>query len=120
MDAFKPRNFMDTPEKKIQNEIVKFLKLRGWYVVRIIGNTLQSGLPDLYATHKDFGGRWIEVKLPEMKGSRFTPAQLDVMPKLNSNGSPVYIMTGASETEYQKLFKRESNLMSHIMRKLLR
>jgi hypothetical protein len=111
---------MNTPEKKIQTEIVKFLECRGWYVVRIIGNALQHGLPDLYATHKDYGGRWIEVKLPDMKGSRFTPAQLDVMPKLNDNGSPVYIMTGATHAEYKKLFSKETNLSSHIMRKLLR
>jgi len=69
------------------------------------GNAYQVGFPDLWATHKTFHERWIEVKLPGMKGSKFTPAQLDVFPKMCKNGSGVWILTGATLTEYMKLFE---------------
>jgi len=69
------------------------------------GNMYQAGFPDLFACHSSFGQRWIEVKLPEMKGSRFTPAQLESFPKICAHGSGVWILTGDSEHEYDKLSK---------------
>jgi hypothetical protein len=65
----------------------------------------QSGFPDLYATHAKYGCRWIEVKLPGMKKSRFTKAQMTEFPKLVNNGTPIWILTGATEYEYRKLFQ---------------
>lgn len=65
---------------------------------------LQQGFPDLYATHKDYGPRWIEVKLPMMKGSRWTGAQQIEFPRMVDNGSPIWILTAADEAEYRKLF----------------
>jgi hypothetical protein len=105
MDAFVPKRYGAAgPEAKIQEKIVKMLIFRGWFVKRIIGNKYQSGLPDLYATHPDYGGRWIEVKLPGMKGSRFTNAQLELFPNLIRNGTPIYILTGDTEMDYRLLF----------------
>lgn len=68
------------------------------------GNAYQSGFPDLWASHAKYGHRWIEVKLPDMKGSRYTPAQLEFFPKLCANGSGVWVLTGATEEEYKKLW----------------
>ena len=99
-----PNRIRDNPEARIQAEIIKMLRNKGWYVTNIHGNMFQSGLPDLYATHSRYGARWIEVKLPNMKGSKFTAAQLDCFPKLEANGTPIWIMTAATESEYQKLF----------------
>jgi hypothetical protein len=70
------------------------------------GNMYQCGFPDLFATHAKYGARWIEVKLPDMKGSHFTQAQLEYFPKLCANGSGVWIMTAATEMEYQLLFAK--------------
>lgn len=75
-------------------------------MIKTHGNMFQSGLPDLYATHYTHGARWIEVKLPLMKGSKFTNAQYEVFPKLVANGSRIWILTGATEEEYKKLFKK--------------
>lgn len=94
------------PEAKIQKALVEFLTLRGWYVMETHGNMYQEGFPDIYATHSRYGPRWIEVKLPEMKGSKFTNAQLEHFPKLCANGTRIWILTAATEAEYQKLFKR--------------
>jgi hypothetical protein len=94
------------PEDRIQKAVRDMLTIKGWYVVRIIGNKFQSGLPDLYATHYMYGSRWIEIKLPGMKGSKFTPAQQERFPKLCANGSGVWIITAATEDEYKKLFKK--------------
>lgn len=92
------------PEQKIQKEIVEMLRCKGWFVIKTHGNEFQSGLPDLYATHSRYGARWIEIKRP--KGSKLTPAQLDVFPKLCANGSGVWILVAAGEAEYEKLFRK--------------
>lgn len=92
------------PEEKILQAITEFLKLRDWFVKRTHGNMYQSGFPDLYCTHKSYGPRWVEVKNP-LKYS-FTPAQRETFPLLAANGTQIWILTAATEEEYQKLFKR--------------
>lgn len=82
------------------------LLIKGWYYMETHGNMFQWGFPDLFACHSRYGQRWIEVKRPKMQGSKFTPAQLDCFPKLCANGSGVWILTGATEQEYEKLFKQ--------------
>ena len=94
------------PEAKIQESIVKMLKLYGWYTMETHGNMFQSGFPDIFACHSKYGQRWIEVKLPDMKGSKFTAAQLEHFPKLCANGSGVWILTGDTDHEYKKLFAK--------------
>lgn len=93
------------PEHKIQQEIITMLRAREWYVMVMHGSMFQSGVPDLYATHTLYRARWIEVKLPDMKGSHFTPRQREVFPKLCAHGAGVWVLTGATESEYRKLFK---------------
>ena len=105
MDKLKVKNYgKRSPEAKVSDAKVKYLKLRDWYVMKTHGNQFQRGLPDLFACHARYGYRWIEVKLPKMKGSRYTNAQLDSFPQLCSHGSAVYVMTGADDEEYSKLF----------------
>jgi len=91
-------------EQKIQNAIVKMLKYRGWFVKRIIGNALQSGMPDLFACHSSYGMRLIEVKDPNRKGDVFTAAQHINFPKITDNGGIIHVLVAATEEEYQKLF----------------
>ena len=67
------------------------------------GNLYQKGFPDVYATHSSFGIRWIEAKNPN--AYCFTPAQLDTFPKLAANGTGIWILTAATEAEYEKLWK---------------
>lgn len=92
-------------EKKIQEAIETMLRHRGWYVKRTHGSAISSGWPDDFATHKFYGPRWVEIKLPDMKGSRFTKAQRKVFPLLEANGSGVWILTAATTSEYEKLLK---------------
>lgn len=78
------------------------------------GGMYQSGFPDLYCTHEKYGQRWIEVKLPDMQGSKFTPAQKKHFPELVENGTPIWIFTAASETQYKLLFERpEGNFLDY-------
>lgn len=102
MKAFKPKS-KHGPEWYIQQAIIKMLRDKGWYVHSTHGSMFQSGFPDIFATHKDHGHRWVEVKLPEMRGSKFTVAQLEHFPQLNANGSGVWILTAATDHEYRKL-----------------
>jgi hypothetical protein len=107
----------DRKEAIIQENIENYLRSFGWYVLRTHGNVFQSGFPDDYAIHVKYGARWIEVKLPGMENSRFTPAQIDIFPQLIKNGAGVWILTAATMVEYEKLFK-PSNLWSYMMGKL--
>jgi hypothetical protein len=91
------------PERIIQDAIVKMLTLKGWFVKETHGSMYQAGFPDLYATHVKYRQRWIEVKCPT--GYCFTPAQLRDYPLYEANGSPIWILTAATEEEYAKLFK---------------
>lgn len=104
MNSFTPHG--KKPEAIIQEAVIKMLRYKGWYVKRIPGSTALCGFPDLFATHSMYGIRLIEIKRPEMKGSKFTAAQLQDFPKFASNGAGIWILTGDSETEYKKLFKK--------------
>ncbi len=109
MKSFNPkRHGKSGPEARIQKAVMTMLYHKGWYIVVIPGSKFLSGMPDLYVTHSRYGSRLVEIKLPNMKGSRFTPAQLEKFPKLAANGSGIWILTAATEDEYEKLFKRQN------------
>ena len=95
----------EKPEAKVRDAIRDYLTLRNWYVKMTHGNAFTEGWPDLFCCHASYGQRWVEVKLPQMKGSKFTSAQLRDFPKFIAFGSGVWILTGGSEEEYQKLFQ---------------
>ena len=103
------------PEAKIQKDLINMLLIRGWYVRVMNASENMTGFPDLYITHFKYGPRWVEVKLPNMKGSSFTPAQLEHFPKFLANGTKIWILTGATELEYKKIFQPEncSAVMAH-------
>ena len=89
-------------EAVIQKELVFFLRMRGWFVKSTHGNLYQSGFPDLFCCHATYGPRWVEVKLPGMRGSHFTTAQLEIFPQMCACGAGVWVITGVAE--YKKLF----------------
>ena len=91
------------PEAEIQKRIIKTLTLLGWFVKETHGNMYQNGFPDLYATHKNHGARWIEVKNKDKY--KFTPAQLRDFPMLCANGAGVWILVDDTPEEIRKLFK---------------
>ena len=94
-----------TPEGKVVAEIMRKLRIEGWYVIKMHGNKFQAGFPDLYACHRDFGIRLIEAKDPKRKGDVFTAAQHEVFKDMEANGHGPWVMTGGSDHEYGKLFK---------------
>jgi len=83
--------------------MIRFLKARDWGVKETSGNIYQSGFPDLYAYHANYGTRWIEMKMPT--GYKFTPAQLQTFPEWSSKNVGIWVLTSATESEYKKLFK---------------
>ncbi len=91
------------PEEIIQDAIIAMMTLKGWYVRSTHGSVYQHGFPDLFTTHSMYGIRWIEVKNP-VKYS-FTPSQIIEFPKMVANGAGIWILTAATEGEYDKLFK---------------
>jgi len=105
MKSFTPRK-KKKPETELQERIIDFLTLKGWFVKSTHGSMYQSGFPDLYCTHKTYGHRWIEVKMPHRTGDMFTSAQHETFPLLCQHGAGVWVLTAATEREYEKLFKR--------------
>ena len=103
MEQFRPQA-RKGPEAKIQKAIIEMLQSRGWFVKATHGNKHQWGFPDLWASHKQYGHRWVEVKNGDGSYS-FTPAQLDAFPLFGQNGSGVWILKAATLEEYNKLFK---------------
>lgn len=102
MNPIKIRNCKSGPEAEIQEAILKYLRHREWYCKETHGNMFQSGFPDLYCTHRLYGIRWIEVKNP--LAYSFTNAQMSDFPMLSANGTGVWILTAATESEYLKLW----------------
>jgi len=94
----------DKLESKIQEDIIKMLMVKGWYVMPTHGNMYQRGFPDLWVSHSRYGPRWVEVKRPT--GYKFTPAQLECFPKICANGSDIWILVAATELEYKKIFRK--------------
>jgi hypothetical protein len=94
----------------------------GWFTKPLHGSKYQSGMPDLFACHKVYGIRLIEVKLPGFQGSKFTAAQLKTFPQLIDNGADVWILTGAKRSEYNKLFKKGNYwfYLNHVLHKMRR
>jgi hypothetical protein len=90
------------PEAIIQRDIIKFLQERKWTVRVMHASALVFGLPDLLAWHKKHGQRWIEIKNPESYS--FTDAQIQTFVEWTECRIPFYILTAATEREYQKLF----------------
>lgn len=90
------------PEAVIESGFMDYLKVRDWMVERTHGNEYQMGFPDLFCAHPRYGIRWVEVKNPEKY--EFTAAQLLLFPKFAAHGVGIWIVTAATELEYNKLF----------------
>lgn len=69
-------------EKKLQREIIQFLKSKGAYVLKNDA-TYRQGVPDLSFWHPDLNG-FIEVKANEK--SPYQPLQLVTIKKLKDMG----------------------------------
>ena len=89
-------------EWHIQKALIDFLKTRGWVVEVMHGNAFQRGIPDLYLFKKGFGERWVDVKHP--KRYSFTKAQRIKWPAWDKAGIGIWILTAATQREYDKLF----------------
>jgi hypothetical protein len=90
------------PEWFIQQDLITFLRVRGWLVEHTHGSQYQTGFPDLYCFHPKWGQRWIDCKRPV--GCSFTRAQKIKWPEWESFGVQIWILTAATQTEYDKLF----------------
>lgn len=81
-----------------------FLTARQWMVEKTHGNLYQQGFPDLYIAHRKYGERWIDVKQPDGKYT-FTNAQKQKWPVWESYRIGIWILTAATQEEYDKLFQ---------------
>lgn len=85
------------PERDIQDQIVEYLTKEGWYVKETYGSIYQHGLPDLYACHSEYRGRWIEIKAPYRTRPFFTPAQRKFFHELSSVDVGIWVIQGLHE-----------------------
>jgi VRR-NUC domain len=75
-------------ERDLQEAIKRKLRDTGWHCVDLHGNTFSHGFPDLYACHRDWGSRWIEVKA----ALKFTPSQKRVFREMTNVGAPIWVL----------------------------
>ena len=90
------------PEWYIQEALKKFLRARGWLVEQTHGNLFQQGFPDLYISHTKLGQRWIDCKVDGQY--EFTVAQRRKWPIWDQHGIGIWILTGATQDQYDRLF----------------
>ncbi len=92
-----------TSEASIVNRIIKYLKLRGGWVLKTHGGLYQkSGLPDIM--YLEAGCLYaFEVKLP---GGDTTALQKLALELLDANGAVVGVVTSVPEVE--EIFKAHS------------
>jgi hypothetical protein len=101
------------PETQLADRLKRFLEARGWTVLNTHGNAFQKGLPDKYCLHDKYKQRWIEVKNADRY--HFTKAQLEVFPIIDRCRVGIWILTAATEEEYDKLF-HEPNWKDYLKR----
>ena len=89
MDPFKPRA-ANGEEYFIQNLWVKFLEGKGWHVERLVGNAYQTGIPDLFLGHPQYGTRWVDIKVYGKYS--FTKAQKRKWPIWEKYGIGIWIL----------------------------
>ena len=94
----------NSEEKRIRDkEIRPMLEGLGWLVEVTHGGQYMKGFPDLYLSHRRFGIRWVDVKVEGKY--EYTQAQRDKWPRWHVFGSGVWIMIGATQDQYECLFK---------------
>jgi hypothetical protein len=93
----------DKPELDIQSELVEFLASCGWLVEPMLADAFQTGLPDFYCHHPQWGERWVEVKRAD--NYTFTLRQRQKWPGWEASGVGIWILTAATEEQYGLLFK---------------
>lgn len=103
-------------EAQIQADIIRYLEARGWFVKPVPSTAKSAGWPDLYCFHIMHNERWVEIKKPNMEGSRFTRYQIREFARMVRAGVGIWILTAATDSEYKKLF-RPQNYSSYLMRK---
>lgn len=91
------------PEAKIQAKLRDYLESRGWQVEVMHGNAYQSGIPDLYLFHPKYKERWVDCKVEGKY--EFTKAQRIKWPQWESKGIGIWILTGADQDQYDRLFR---------------
>lgn len=94
-------NIKTNTKNELRDKIADFLRMRDWFVLTLHSNGYQYGLPNMFATHKTYRSRWIHAK----GNSQYTSAQLESFPKMLAFGSGVWVLTGADNSEYTKLWK---------------
>jgi hypothetical protein len=77
------------PERDLQEVIKAKLRATGWHCVDLYGHTFSHGFPDMYACHRDFGSRWVEVKA----SLKFTPSQKKIFPLMTAAGAGIWVLT---------------------------
>lgn len=87
---------MSQPESKLSREIMKALKLRGWFCFKVHGSAMMmSGLPDIIVCA---GGRFfgLETKMP-LKRYNTSPGQDNVRNKIKAAGGICEVVSSPAE-----------------------
>jgi Holliday junction resolvase len=81
-------------ESLIQRDIVRCLRVRGFYVIKI-SDRFRSGIPDLYAA-RDGKSYWFEVKRPDGRVSKLQEYEIE---QLRAAGITAAVVRSVSDVE---------------------
>lgn len=101
------------PETDLWRALRTLMQRDGWYVKKMHGSKFQSGLPDVYASHRQFGERWIELKVDN---NTLEQSQISEFGKMSAGGCRIFILRKISE--YPDVLFRAPNWAHYGMNKI--
>lgn len=67
-------------EKKLQAEIIKWLRHNGFYVIKCQAPPAPTGCPDIFAVYE---GLWVALEVKRSKTAKYQPLQPETVKKLD-------------------------------------
>lgn len=76
-------------EKKLQSEIIKWLKIQGCFVIKTRGGPgTPVGCPDIVALYQS---KWATIEVKASEKAKFQPGQKATLERLKSGNEFVYV-----------------------------
>lgn len=86
-----------TPEKKVENQIKRYLDSLGAYHIKIHGSAyMPAGTPDILAC---IDGRFIGIEVKKPKGGIVSPLQKLKIKQIRNAGGVGFVATSVEEVE---------------------
>lgn len=93
---------MQRENKILRPRVLKNLQDNDWHTEIVSGTLYNVGFPDLYLIHRQFGTRWLELKIHPVK---FQRSQIERFTLWTKYGVGIWVVTNAVQVP-SILFKK--------------